>query len=87
MVSAGDYTSGTNHILPTGGFARSYSGISVYTYLKSMQYQSITKSGLSGLIEEITNISKAENFYSSHGKTAELILKGKKFFKSGFLIK
>lgn len=44
--SAGDYASGTNHTLPTSGYARSYSGVSVDSFVKKITFQSITEEGL-----------------------------------------
>lgn len=44
--SAGDYASGTNHTLPTSGYARSYSGVSVDSFVKKITFQSITEQGL-----------------------------------------
>jgi histidinol dehydrogenase len=44
--SAGDYASGTNHTLPTSGFARSYSGVSVDSFVKKITFQHITAEGL-----------------------------------------
>jgi histidinol dehydrogenase len=47
--SAGDYASGTNHTLPTNGYARSYSGVSLDSFVKKITYQKITEEGLKGL--------------------------------------
>ncbi|MEN2283709.1 histidinol dehydrogenase [Algoriphagus sp. SE2] len=47
--SAGDYASGTNHTLPTYGYARNYSGVSLDSFLKKMTYQKITEEGLKNL--------------------------------------
>ncbi len=58
--SAGDYASGTNHTLPTGGFARSYSGLSVDDYMKKMTVQAVTAAGLRGLAPVITTLARAE---------------------------
>ncbi len=43
--SAGDYASGTNHTLPTNGYARAYSGVSVDSYMKKVTFQQITREG------------------------------------------
>ncbi|MDP4263229.1 MAG: histidinol dehydrogenase [Bacteroidota bacterium] len=54
--SAGDYASGTNHTLPTNGFARCYSGVSVDSFVKKITYQQITKEGLlqvGGTVEQM----------------------------------
>ncbi|WP_339751797.1 histidinol dehydrogenase [Algoriphagus aquimarinus] len=47
--SAGDYASGTNHTLPTYGYARNYSGVSLDSFLKKMTYQKISPEGLKNL--------------------------------------
>ncbi len=47
--SAGDYASGTNHTLPTYGYAKNYSGVSLDSFLKKMTYQKITAEGLKNL--------------------------------------
>ena len=58
--SAGDYASGTNHTLPTNGFARAYSGISLDSYLKNITYQSISPEGLRVLGPYVERMAKAE---------------------------
>ena len=47
--SAGDYASGTNHTLPTYGYARNYSGVSLDSFIKKMTYQKITEEGIKNL--------------------------------------
>lgn len=47
--SAGDYASGTNHTLPTYGYARNYSGVSLDSFVKKITYQKITEKGLQNL--------------------------------------
>ncbi len=59
--SAGDYASGTNHVLPTYGYVRSYSGISLYSFLKSVTAQSMTPEGLKALGPSIIEMAEAEN--------------------------
>ena len=58
--SAGDYASGTNHTLPTNGFAKMYSGVSLDSYLKKVTYQEITKEGIAGLGPVIEAMAAAE---------------------------
>lgn len=58
--SAGDYASGTNHTLPTGGFAKMYSGVSVDSFLRKITFQKITKKGLQNLAETIMTMAEAE---------------------------
>src|SRR5690554_5073353 len=47
--SAGDYASGTNHTLPTNGFAKTYSGVSIDSFVKKITYQKISEEGLQNL--------------------------------------
>ncbi len=58
--SAGDYASGTNHTLPTGGWAKSYSGLSVLDFQRQVSFQSITKDGLAALSSSIIPLAQAE---------------------------
>ncbi|NQY11122.1 MAG: histidinol dehydrogenase [Flavobacteriales bacterium] len=58
--SAGDYASGTNHTLPTNGFAKAYSGVSVDSFVKKITYQKITKEGLKKLGPIIEVMAEAE---------------------------
>ena len=44
--SVGDYASGTNHTLPTNGFAKAYSGVSVDSFVKKITFQKLTQQGL-----------------------------------------
>ena len=59
-VAAGDYASGTNHVLPTSGYARIFSGLNVDHFTKKMTLQMITDEGLLGLEETITTLAEAE---------------------------
>ncbi len=58
--SAGDYASGTNHTLPTNGFARNYSGVSLDSFLKKITFQKLTKKGIQNLGETIEIMAEAE---------------------------
>lgn len=58
--SAGDYASGTNHTLPTNGFARAYSGVSVDSFVKKITYQKLSKQGLHQLGEAVMLMAEAE---------------------------
>ncbi len=58
--SAGDYASGTNHTLPTGGAARAYSGVSLDSFFKKITFQEITPSGLARLGPVIVEMARAE---------------------------
>jgi histidinol dehydrogenase len=59
--SAGDYSSGTNHTLPTNGHARAYSGVNLDSFCKKITLQSITKSGLEILSKSIIPMAEAES--------------------------
>lgn len=58
--SVGDYASGTNHVLPTYGFARSYSGLSVDSFQKSITFQELTKEGLQNIAPIVETIADIE---------------------------
>lgn len=58
--SAGDYASGTNHTLPTNGFARNYSGVSVDSFVKKITFQNITKEGIRNIGPSIEIMAEAE---------------------------
>ena len=58
--SAGDYASGTNHTLPTGGWAKSLSGLNVESFLRKMTVQELTEEGLRGLGNVIREMALAE---------------------------
>ncbi len=68
---AGDYASGTNHVLPTYGYARSYGGVSVYSFLKTMTAQSLTPEGLRRLGPSIITMAKAEGL-QGHANAVKL---------------
>jgi len=59
-VAAGDYASGTNHVLPTSGYARVFSGLNVDHFTKKISVQMITDDGLLGLEDTITTLAEAE---------------------------
>ena len=59
-VAAGDYASGTNHVLPTSGYARIFSGLNVDHFMKKITVQLITDDGLQGLMQTITTLAEAE---------------------------
>ena len=58
--SAGDYASGTNHTLPTSGWAKAYSGVNIDSFMKKITYQELSKDGLSSLAETIITMADAE---------------------------
>ncbi len=58
--SVGDYASGTNHTLPTNGYARAYSGVSLDSFLKKITFQKLTPSGLQSLGPSVEIMAAAE---------------------------
>ena len=58
--SAGDYASGTNHTLPTNGYAKQYSGVNLDSFMKSMTFQKITKEGLRAIGRAVEVMAEAE---------------------------
>jgi histidinol dehydrogenase len=58
--AAGDYASGTNHTLPTNGFAKAYSGVSVESFTKKITYQRLSKEGLQRLGPIVETMAEAE---------------------------
>ena len=58
--SVGDYASGTNHTLPTGGFARSFSGLSLDSFVKKITFQQLTEDGIRNLGPAIETMAHAE---------------------------
>jgi len=69
--SAGDYASGANHVLPTGGLARSCGALSTESYGKFMQVQRITRDGLASIRDAVEAISEAEGLMA-HKRAVEL---------------
>lgn len=58
--SVGDYASGTNHTLPTNGFARTYSGVSVDSFVKKITYQKLSRQGLENIGKTVETLAEAE---------------------------
>lgn len=58
--SAGDYASGTNHTLPTNGYAKQYSGVNLDSFMKSMTFQKISKKGIQEIGRTIELMAEAE---------------------------
>jgi histidinol dehydrogenase len=58
--SVGDYASGTNHTLPTNGFAKAYSGVSVDSFVKKVTYQKLSKQGLQQIASTVVLMAEAE---------------------------
>lgn len=72
--SAGDYASGTNHTLPTNGWARSFSGVNLDSYLKKITFQEITPEGMKNLGPVIEAMAAAE-LLDAHKNAVTLRLK------------
>lgn len=62
--SAGDYASGTNHTLPTNGFAKNYSGVSLDSFVKKITFQHLSKQGLENLGNTIEIMAEAEGLFA-----------------------
>jgi histidinol dehydrogenase len=58
--SVGDYASGTNHTLPTNGFAKAYSGVSMDSFVKKITFQQLTERGLTNIGQTVTEMASAE---------------------------
>lgn len=58
--SAGDYATGTNHTLPTNGYAKAYSGVSTDSFLKKITFQKLTKEGLEQISKTVEVMAEAE---------------------------
>lgn len=72
--SAGDYASGTNHTLPTNGYARQYSGVSLDSFVKKITYQKISEEGLRNLGPAIERMAEAEELMA-HKNAVSIRLK------------
>lgn len=75
--SAGDYASGTNHTLPTSGFAKQYSGVNLDSFMKSMTFQKISEEGIKGIGGAIETMAEAEGL-QAHKNAVTLRLKSLK---------
>jgi histidinol dehydrogenase len=69
--SAGDYASGTNHTLPTNGWAKSYSGVNLDSFIRKITFQEITKEGIQNLGPVIELMAEAEHLFA-HKNAASL---------------
>lgn len=72
--SAGDYASGTNHTLPTNGWARSYSGLNMDSFMKKITFQEITAEGLQNLGPVVETMAEAE-LLDAHRNAVSIRLK------------
>jgi len=74
--SAGDYASGTNHTLPTNGYAAMYSGVSVDSFVKKITFQQLSKEGLTNIGSTVMEMAEAEGL-DAHKNAVEIRLKQK----------
>jgi histidinol dehydrogenase len=72
--SAGDYASGTNHTLPTNGWAKSYSGVNLDSFIRKITFQEISKKGIQNLGPLIEKMAEAEHLFA-HKYAATLRMK------------
>lgn len=72
--SAGDYASGTNHTLPTNGYARSYSGVSLDSFVKKITFQELSREGIQNIGPAIELMAEAEQLFA-HKNAVTLRLK------------
>lgn len=69
--SVGDYASGTNHTLPTNGFAKAYSGVSMDSFVKKITFQQLTERGIENIAPTVIEMATAEGL-QAHSKAVEL---------------
>ncbi len=69
-VAAGDYASGPNHVLPTGGNARRVGGLSVETFLRSTTVQRLSRDGLQDIADAVTTLARTEGL-EAHAASVE----------------
>jgi len=72
--SAGDYASGTNHTLPTNGYARNYSGVSLDSFVKKITFQELSETGIQNIGPAIEFMAEAEELFA-HKNAVTLRLK------------
>lgn len=74
-VSFGDYMTGANHVLPTGGLARSYSGLSTLDFIRWTTFQSVTADAAAAMANDVSAFADAEGLYA-HSVAASAWAKG-----------
>jgi histidinol dehydrogenase len=72
--SVGDYASGTNHTLPTNGYAKAYSGVSVDSFVKKISYQKLSRQGLNNVGQTVIQMAEAEGL-DAHANAVKVRLK------------
>jgi len=73
--SVGDYASGTNHTLPTNGFAKAYSGVSVDSFVKKITFQKLNEDGLKSIGNTVVAMAEAEGL-KAHAEAIRVRLNG-----------
>ncbi|MHB9141658.1 MAG: histidinol dehydrogenase, partial [Paludibacter sp.] len=71
--SAGDYASGTNHTLPTNGYAKAYSGVNLDSFIRKVTFQQITQEGLTNLSNAIILMAESEEL-QAHSNAVKIRL-------------
>ncbi len=74
--SVGDYASGTNHSLPTYGYAKTFSGVNVESFMKSITFQNLTKEGLKNISKTVETLAEVEGL-QAHKNAVSIRLKNK----------
>ncbi len=72
--SVGDYASGTNHTLPTNGYATAYSGVSLDSFYKKITFQQLTDEGLKNIANTVTTMAEAEGL-QAHSEAVKVRLR------------
>lgn len=72
--SAGDYASGTNHTLPTSGYAKAYSGVNIDSFMRKITFQELSENGLQALGPVIETMAAAETL-DAHKNAVSIRLK------------
>jgi histidinol dehydrogenase len=72
-IPAGDYCSGPNHVLPTGGAARAFSGLSTDAFLRKMTFQHLSREALAALAPHVSTMARAEGL-PAHARSVEIRL-------------
>jgi histidinol dehydrogenase len=81
-VACGDYASGTNHVLPTAGYARQYSGLDVHHFCKTSSVQILSREGLESIGNTIETLATAEGL-SAHAASVKVRRQEKKGGRAG----
>ena len=72
--SVGDYASGTNHSLPTYGYAKSYSGVNVLDFMKAITFQELTEEGLNNIADTVIELAETEKL-QAHANAVKVRVK------------